>query len=998
MKKATFYATCLTVFSLVLLWQGTVIAQQVSGVVTDASTDDTLPGVNIKVKGTTMGGTTDLTGTYQLTVPSLNDTLIFSFIGFETLEVPIDGREEIDIELSPMSLTGEDIVVVGYGTISKDEVTSSVSSINSDDFVTGNVKDAGQLIQGKVAGLTIASPSGDPTSGSEIKLRGNTTLLGANPNPLILIDGIPGNLETVAPQDIQSINVLKDGSAAAIYGTRGSNGVILITTKGGTGDFEPSVTFSSTVSTQTIANSLDVLTAKDYRNQIDAGLRDASWDKGSSTDWLDQVTRTPISQTHNISFSGGTISTNYYANVNFQDEEGIFKKSDNETLRLRAEVNHLMFDDKVKLNVSALNSRNTYVTTGDGASFNGYTYRQAIIYNPTSPVKNDDGTWYQQLGNFNYENPLSRLEETDGENHNENSRISGTLTYTPVNNVRLKAVGSFSKYNQTRGYYETKQHPRTVRDGLNGFASNGAEEGTEQLLELTGEYTNTFYGSHDIDVLGGYSYQENMFKENWMQNWDFPTDAFTYNNIGIGKAFKEGLTDIYSYKHVTNLISFFGRVNYDYDNKYLLMGSLRYEAASQLYGTDSPWGLFPAISAGWRVTAESFMSEQNIFDDLKLRVGYGVTGTQPEDLFLGLAKLGYQDYVYTNGAWNRTLTPTQNPNPDLQWEEKEELNFGVDFMMLNGRLSGNVDYYIRDINGLLYDYPVPSPPNLYGTTRANVGTMQNKGVEVLLEIIPVQSKDFSWTSSMNFSTNSNKLKSLSNNLYEATNDYFTTGYTGEPLQTFTHLVQVGHDIGDFYGYKVIDVDENGAWIYEDADGNAVPYSEFNHSFENKQRLGNGLPDWYAGWNNTFNYKNWDLSIAMRGAFDFQILNFSRMFYENPSIQEYNRLSSAYDPVFGREILSSDMPLEFNSYYVEDGDYWKVDNITLGYQIPVSAAKYFKSIRVYASSLNTSVFTDYKGIDPEVTLFGDGNGLAPGNDYRDKYPTTRTFTLGIDIKF
>src|SRR5699024_1536106 len=511
-----------------------------------------------------------------------------------------------------------------------------------------------------------------------------------------------------------------------------------------------------------------------------------------------------------------------------------------------------------------LTSTNSYTSTGDGTSFNGWTYRQAVIRNPTSPVRREDGSWFEQPGMFEYENPLALLYESSGEINNENTRLNGTVVYDPIQNLSLQATLSYSKFNQNRGYAESKQHISTIRDGLDGYASNGAEEGSEKLLELTAEYSNTF-AKHDITLLGGYSYQENIFREYWMQNWDFSTDEFTYNNIRIGNALKEGLAPIYSGKQKTNLIGFFGRANYNFDNRYLLMGSLRDEGASQLYGTKDPWGVFPAVSAGWRISNEAFMEDIDVVDDLKLRVGYGVTGTQPTDLFLGVGKLGYQDYVYSNGEWIRTLTPTQNANPNLQWEEKHEINFGLDFTIFNNLISGNVDYYIRNIDGLLYDYAVPSPPNLYPTTRANAAEMRNKGWEVLLEIIPVRNEDFTWTSSFNFSTNSNELVSLSSDAYEVTNDYFTTGETGPPAQTFTHIVQVGHPIGDFYGYKIIDIDENGDWVYENSEGEAVAYNEFSHSFENKQRLGNGLPNYYAGWNNTFRYKNFDLSISMRGA-------------------------------------------------------------------------------------------------------------------------------------
>lgn len=968
------------------------MAKIITGVVTDEK-GEPLPGVSIVVKSSRAGTMTNEKGIFSLDARSESDTLLISYIGYRTQEVAVKGRSQLNVQLVLSENSLADVVVIGYGSLRKGDLTSAVATVKSESFVKGNVLDAGQLLQGKVAGLSIGTPSGDPTSGSQILLRGNTTLLGANANPLVLIDGIPGDLKTVAPEDIESVDVLKDGSAAAIYGTRGTNGVIIITTRRASGTFSNSVDYSGYVSTQTIARAPEMLTAADYRQQIADGVRDASWDQGANTDWLKEISQKPLTHVHNLTFRGGNSKTNYLANVNYRSLEGIMKKSDNRTFTGRIDINHSMLDDKLRINLGMLNASNKYTTTGDGFSFNGYTYRQAIIRNPTSPLKDSTGNWYEQTGLFNYENPVSRLYESDGRNTSQNSRLNGSLTLLPVEGLKLSALFSYTRYNEDRGYAETKRHISTLRDGRNGYASVGSTQSIDRLMELTAQY-NADINRHKFTLLGGYSYQENEYNTNWMQNWDFPTDRFTYNNIGIGQALKEGLAPQYSEKRETNLIGFFGRATYSYDDRYLLLASLRHEAASQLYGTRKPWGTFPAVSAGWRISNESFMKGQRLFDDLKLRAGYGVTGTQPTNLFLGVAILNYGGYVYSNGVWIQTLGPSQNPNADLRWEEKHETNAGIDFSMFKGRINGSVDYYIRRINGLLYDYQVPSPPNLYPSTRANVGKMENKGLEVLVNFIPVRTKDFEWSSSLNFSTNTNKLVSLSNNLYKATNNYFTTGGTGEPIQTFTHIVNIGDNIGDLYGFKVVDISDDGKWIYEGRDGKPVNYDDFQHAFEDKRVLGNGLPKYYGGWNNSFRYKQFDLNITMRGAFDYQILNYQRMYYENTGLQQYNRLKSAYDKIYGKAVLSKDMPLEFNSQYVENGDFWKIDNITLGYNIRHLKSKYLHAARVYVSTLNTFVITGYKGIDPEVNRLG----LAPGNDERDKYPSVRTFTVGVNMSF
>lgn len=379
-------------------------------------------------------------------------------------------------------------------------------------------------------------------------------------------------------------------------------------------------------------------------------------------------------------------------------------------------------------------------------------------------------------------------------------------------------------------------------------------------------------------------------------------------------------------------------------------------------------------------------------DNLKLRAGFGVTGNPPKSSFLGVATLSYSDYFLINGSWVRSLVPSSNPNPDLRWEEKKEYNIGLDYGFFNDRIYGSIDYYIRRIDGLLYEYQVPSPPNLYTSTNANVGLMENKGLEISMSVVPVKTSDLKWTAQFLFSTNANKLVSLSNDLYKLETNYFTTGSTGVPIQTYTHLVEIGKKLGNFHGYKVVDVTEDGNWIYENKEGERVDYANFNRSFDDKKVIGNGIPKFHAGFNNTIAYKNFDLSVTMRGSFGYQIINYQRMYYENTGDERYNRLKSAYNKIFGKAVLNKNIPLEFNSYYVEDGDFWKIDNITLGYRF--TNLKVIRSARLYVSSMNTFTITKYKGIDPEV----DWTGLAPGIDNRDKYPTTRTFTLGADITF
>jgi len=981
--KHLFLLLTLLSFSLTALAQ-----QKVTGKVKDSSGEPVI-GASVVVKGNnTMGTITDFDGNFMLDVPA-KSVLVISYIGYVTQEVPTAGKNSLEIVLKEDTKTLDEVVVIGYGTQRKGDVTSSVASVKADNFVKGAVKDVGQLIQGKVAGLAITNPNGDPTGSTQIRLRGTNTIGGANTAPLVLIDGIPGELGTVAPEDVESVDVLKDGSAAAIYGTRGTNGVILITTKQAKGVDINQVEYNGYVSTSLIAKKLDMLNADEFRTLY------PDQDHGADTDWIDEISRTPVSHVHNLSLMGGNSKTNYIANLNYASRQGIMKKSDFESFQGRIEVTHRMFDDKLKLKFGLFGKKNQMESTTSGGSFRGWVYGQATRRNPTDPVRNEDGTWNENVSKFEYENPLALLYEAEGNVKKTQLRYNGNIVYNPIKDLTLSAVFSYIRDNMNRGYGETLNHISALRDGLAGWSSVGAYTKMEKLMELTAQY-NKEIGAHKFSVLGGYSYNETDFEELWIDNYGFQDDYFGgWHNIGIGSALKDGKANIGSKKTPTNLIGFFGRATYSFKNRYLLMGALRYEGASQLWGTDNAWGLFPSISVGWRITEEAFMKNQKIFDDLKLRVGYGVTGSQPKDPFLGVAMLKYGSYAFVNGNWVQTIVPASNPNPDLKWEEKKETNIGLDFVSWGGRLSGSIDYYNRDVDGLIYEYGVPTPPNLYNKTMANGGTMRNRGVEVLVTVVPVQNKDFEWSTTGTFSLNSNKLISLSGSIFKSDYDYFNTGtveYSGQVADS--HRVQVGESIGNFYGFKVVDVDSEGRWIYEDRNGELVNYKDFTHAPEDKHVIGNGLPKWYAGWNNTLRYKNFDLNVTMRGAFGFQIINGGRMNYENVKNSRFeNRLKSVNDLVFGKHTLSSEVEPEFNSYYVENGDYWKIDNITLGYSFG-QVGKYIKSLRVYGSVLNALTITGYKGIDPEVST----DGLTPGYDTRDRYPSVRSFTFGVNVKF
>ncbi|NEW77893.1 MAG: SusC/RagA family TonB-linked outer membrane protein [Gelidibacter sp.] len=961
--------------------------QTISGKVEDGK-GMPIPGVTVTEKNVSNGVLTNFDGKYQITTKGDTPSLVFSFLGFKSQEISVNTQSTINVVLEEDLEALSEVVVIGYGTQRRADVTSSVATVKSDDFVQGNVQDAAQLIQGKVAGLSVSTPSGDPTAGAQIMLRGISSISGSSA-PLVLVDGVPGSLETVAPEDIASIDVLKDGSATAIYGTRGTNGVIIITTKDAGKVKSPTIDYTSYVSFSSISNKLNFLNADGLRQKYDEGYTFAGAnfeDFGSNTDWLDQITRKAVSSVHNIIYRGGDDTSNLTASINYRNNEGIFIKTDNKKYTGRIDVNHSMFDDKLKSNFSVVVSEQQFFTGGDGYSFDPYVYRQALIRNPTEPIRNEDGSWFERDIYF-YDNPVGFLKETIGQNRYRNMRFSGSMAYSPIDDLSIKGLFTRKGNSNIRGFYQTKNHVSTTKNGINGYASRGTDDYVGNYSELTVNY-NKNIEKHTFTALVGYNYEDNTNEGFYESNRNFPTDAYTYNNIGVGQGLPLGEAGMGSYKNSNKLIAFFSRITYNYDHKYLLMASIRHEGSSR-FGADNKWGNFPGVSVGWRANEEDFLKDEKWLDNLKLRAGFGVTGINAGRDYQSLSSLNYNNYFLYNGQWIRELIPSRNANPDLRWEKKEEFNVGLDFDLFGGRLSGSLDYYDRTTKDALYNYDVPVPPNLYGTIMANVAQLNNKGLEASLNTTPIKTDNLIWNSVATFSTNKNKLVSISNEQFQTTNDYFYSGYTGEPIQQSTHIVQVGQPIGDFYGLKSVDITPEGIWLIETPDGQIIPATE--SSSADRQVLGNGLPKYYASWNNSIKYKNWDLNVNMRGAFSYQILNFPRMFYENPNIN-YNTLVSAYDKVYGKAVLTDVQ--RYVSYYIEDGDFLKIDNITLGYTINTKSVDFIKNFRIYASGMNIATITGYSGVDPEVNRIG----LAPGNDERDKFPSTKTFTLGVNLTF
>lgn len=954
----------------------------VTGTVLDKN-GDVLIGVSIVEKGTTNGTTTDIDGKFSISVSNTNTTLIITYVGFEKQEIALNGKKDLSVTLVEDAKALDEVVVIGYGTQRKGDVTSAIASIKSEDFLAGNIQDASQLVKGKIAGLTITKASGDPNASSSINLRGMISIDG-NQNPLVLIDGNPGDMSTVAPENIASIDVLKDASAAAIYGTRGAGGVIIITTKSGKRDTKSVVNYSGYFTTSSFYKKADFMTSEDIREG-----KTAFKDLGSDTDWLKSISQSGYTQNHSLSINGGTESTTYAATVAYREEDGMIKNTGNNELKMTFDLSQYFLKDMIKVNLNLVKGIHNH-DIADPA----YAYRQAMIRNPTAPVYNDDGSYKEDFSVLQYYNPVAILNEKTGTNRSEWTRMTGNITLEPIKGWKTNfMLASHTSFSNDKTYTTSKYYTAETNNRI-GEAYRSSYESKTDLAEITSKYDNVF-GKHRMSAMAGYSYQKSVSESFSASNYGFPTDYFGYNNLGAGTALNKGLASMGSSKSESKLIGFFGRVSYGFDDRYNILLSMRHEGSSK-FGDNHKWGNFPSVSLGWNINNEKFMKDLSWLDNLKLRLGHGVTGVIPNDPYQSIARYSYSKGNYYNGTeWLKGLGVVSNPNPNLKWEKSKEYNVGLDFDLLNNRFGGTIDLYTKKTSDLLYWYNVPVPPNLYGQTLANVGEMENKGIEIMLNGTPVRTKNFEWNTTITASHNKNKLLSLSNDLYE-TENFLLTAYATDPISLPTHKVELGMSFGEFWGMKSVGLSDDGFWMIEDPrTGEAVKFNDDVKADENyRQYLGSGLPKVTLGWTNTFRYKNFDLNILFTSQLGHKILNTQRMFYQNNSIA-YNRLRSAGDDVYGVRPLSNSLTQTFVSYYLENGNYVKLSNLTLGYNLNLPKSIPISNCRIFVTGENLFCITAYKGLDPELNT---GDFKAAGTDDRDKYPTTRSFTFGLNLTF
>lgn len=977
-----------------LTWSFQVSAQEVvvSGKVTSADDGEGLPGVNVLLKGTSTGAVTDFDGNYRVSVPDGSAVLVFSFIGYASQEVTVGSQTTINVALDSDVTALEEVVVIGYGTQTKKEVTSAVTSVKEEDFNQGNVNDAAQFLQGKAPGLSIVkNDGGNPNAEFNIRIRGLATI-GPNNQPLIIIDGVPSaSLSQVDPSDIAAMDVLKDGAAAAIYGTRGSNGVIIVTTKQGR-QGSANVSYNGYAAFENVAKKVDVLDAAGYRSN--GGPNDF----GSSTDWFDQATTQGFTQTHNVAMSGGTQQTKYRLSVNYRDVGGIQKNTGWQQLNTRFNLSQKALNDKLTLTANmALTSRQS------NFGFNE-VFRYATIYNPTEPVRvtagdNTSGLdpanftrWdgYYQNVQFDYYNPVAIQEQNINEGNNKtlNFYVKGDYEFMEGLNFDISYAQQY--FTRLQGRYFAKNSFWVGAD-RNGLAERNTNDTFTEILESTLRYDKDF-NALNFKALAGYSWQQNTNEGFAASGGNFVTDKFTYNNLGGALDFANGLGSVSSYKDRQTLIAFFGRLNFNYDEKYYLMASYRYEGNSR-FGENNKWAGFPAVSAGVNFT--------NIFDlgaadNLKLRLSYGETGTLPPESYLSLARLGPAGNAFVNGAFQPAFGPVSNPNPNLKWETKKEFDIGVDFAFLDYKLTGSLDYYQRKTSDLLLLFDVPVPPNLFPQTWLNIGEMENSGIELGLNWLVVENGNISYNTGINYSTYDTKLNSLSS---EEENLQFgdrrLIANLGSPGQngTPTVLVQEGAAIGNLWGPEHVagdPVNENGDWNIVDQNGDGTINTD------DEKIIGQGLPAWEIGWSNKVTAGNWDFNIFFRGVFGHDLVNTFRAFYENPNlIGSYNVMKSSFDGQL--DGLNGNVN-KYGSFHVESASYFKLDNASVGYNFNLPDGGSVDNLRVYLTGQNLFVITDYTGVDPEVRYADGGNVLAPGIDRRNTWFRTRTVTVGLQLGF
>jgi iron complex outermembrane receptor protein len=1010
-----------------LFFAGQAIGQgnRVTGRVISGEDRTPLLGLNIVVKNTDRGTSTDLDGRYELTNVSPQDTLVFSYIGYQRREFPVGGREVIDVVMTPEAIALGELVVTGYGTQVRREITVAIASLDEHAFTKGITTDAQQLLQARIPGVLVSQSNGDLGAAPLIRIRGGTSVSAGN-EPLIVIDGVPVSSESATPSygvtsqggetgdtdptggtrdnilsllnpnDIASMDVLKDASAAAIYGARGGNGVILISTKGGqAGGF--SLTYDGYTSTSSVSKKVDLLNAQEYKNYIASPKIQEILNRtggtignigNASTDWQDAVFRTGLSHSHNVAFSAGTQQTQYRASLNYLNEEGIVMGTDRERIAGRLNVDHKMLDDKLRL---ALRLNPTYIKRHDApyrqtGGFNGGMFTNVFKQNPTNPVRLSDGSFFE-FPNPAIRNPVALAELIDNEATSSRIFSNATAEYEFLQGLSGKVNVGLDRADASRNIYQPRSLPYAAAFGGRADLRNNVVQSA--LFETTLNYRTDIGAAQKVEAWAGYTFQEFDNRGSGVTARNFVTDAFSFNNLAAASDFPRP----FSFAEENRLISFLGRVNYSMaGGKYLISAAVRREGSSR-FGEGKKWGTFPAVSAGWRLSDESFLRNRASVSDLKLRVSYGITGNQDIGNYRSLVILGTGANAVIGGEQKTGVSPTQLANPNLQWEETSQINLGIDFGLYQNRISGSIDVYSKKTTDLLLEFDAPQPA-VVQTILDNAGEVTNKGIEVALNTVNISSGNLFWRTNLNFASNKNEVTDLGERKQIVTGRVNGAGLSGVNAQ----IIMPGHPLGTFFGARFLGYDAAGKEIITTDPAVLATLQDKGPLGDGRFVLGDAQPDFTFGITNSVNYKNWDLRIFFQGVLGFDILNNTRLEYQRPSnvFNGINLFRETLDDVAAG--LHPEAQVAYTDRFIEDGSFVRLQNVTLGYTLNNAWIRSLqvRNVRLYLSADNLFIITGYKGYDPEIHTFDEESEVPTlGIDYT-QYPRARTFSLGLSF--
>ena len=973
--------------ALLLVSSFSFAQSKVSGTVKDAN-GEPLIGVSVMEVGTNNGAVTDVNGNYTLNVKP-GAKLKLSYIGFTPQTVKAGSNSQIVLQEDNTALN--EVVVVGYGTMRRKDVTSSITTVKAEDLNQGVFTDPGQMLQGKVPGLVVSSTA-DPNGSPTITLRGASTLRTGAMSPYYVVDGIPGvDISIVSPEDIESIDVLRDATATAIYGSKAANGVIIITTKKGSKE-RTNVTYNGYVAFDNILKKYDVCTADDlrqYAKDNNITLKDG----GANMDWQDEVLRTGISHNHNVNISGGNGSTNYMISADLRKREGVIKMTGFDRFNVRSLVSTKTLKDHLTISIGAnmMYGKHFGVPSGnEGASvLDAMNY-----YSPTNAVKNADGTWTVGSGSKNY-NPLALMEENKSETVWKRNQFVGKTALELWKGLVWNVNYSWSNYQSTYSAYNTRNSQLEGIGNKNGQATRNTYFGREQTFET---YLNYDFkvGKSKWGLMGGYSWEEKKNNDGFGLSVEgYYNDDLGWYNMSYAQTILGVQNSVQSgYLEKVRNISFYGRVNYSFDSRYMLQATIRRDGSS-VFGKNNRWGTFPSVSAAWNITEEKFMQNQHIFDNLKLRAGYGISGNAMGfDVYSSYNTYGASGTFVYDGKTYRTYGATKNANPDLKWESTGMLNIGLDFAFLKGRLNGTVEVYHKKTKDLIWSYPVSTTQYIYGWMDANVGEMTNKGIEFTLNAVPVRTKNFMWSTTLNLSHNKNTVDKMQNETFHTTN--LTQGdpmVAGVSADGWTQRIMEGEPIGTFYTYQYAGIVNGRSEYYVlDENGNRTGETTNNPSLKDRSITGCAQPKLNAGWNNTLTYKNWSLNAFITGVFGNDVYNSARAHYT--AAQMFSDGKNVLKEFLSNPVgdASGSLP---SDRYIEKGSYVRLQTLSLSYTFRNCFNDWIQDLTLYGTANNLFTITNYKGLDPEVNM----GGIDPGIDYRwSRYPHTRTFMVGVKINF